>query len=95
MKRDNLIVIIILGVILFGIFDGIGFLISWVDYFFNKSLIDMVHPWNLQWWHFLTYRHWWTWLFVNDFNAYLLYSAIVCIIIVVIIEIIVIGREWD
>lgn len=92
MKHKDEVIFFILLAILFGIFYGLGILITWLDYLLNKSLIDMIFPWNLQWWHIFTFRHWWTWLFVNNISAYLLYYAMICIIVAFVVELLIIWK---
>ena len=74
---------------------GLGLLIAWADYSLNKSLIDVVRFTQFEPHHWLTWRHWWAWLFANDFIAYLYLSFIVCGGIGAIIAFIWYFREWD
>ena len=74
---------------------GLGLLIAWLDYSLNKSLIDVIKFTQFEWWHFLTYRHWWAWLYANDLISFLYLSFIVCGVIGAVIAFIWYFREWD
>ncbi|MFX0134079.1 MAG: hypothetical protein ACFFDN_10590 [Candidatus Hodarchaeota archaeon] len=81
MEKNEKIELIIAGSVFFGLFFGLGLLLSWLDYSLNQSIIDSTVFAKFEWWTWITYKHWWTWMFAKEFNSYLLLSAIVCVIL--------------
>lgn len=95
LRNQSFTEIIIVGVILFFLLFGFGLVLTHLDYFFNKSLIDMVYEWNLKWWYIITWRHYFTWLYANDFSKYLLYSSIICLIATILILLFILAGQKE
>ena len=95
MEKNEKIELIIAGSVFFGLFFGLGLLLSWLDYSLNHSIIYWSQFAKFEWYYFLTFKHFFTWMFVYETNSYLLINAIICIIIdVVVIFFYIIYRDF-
>ena len=74
----------LISIIVSGISFGAIWLFTWLDYLFNQGIIDFLFPWNFRWWHFFTFRHWWTWLYINEFFTFMIIIGIISGIIALI-----------
>ncbi len=47
-----------------------GILSCAIDYALNKTLIDLITADTVQWWHFFTFDHFMTWLYVYQSSTF-------------------------
>ncbi len=95
LKEVEIVEIAIIGAIVFGICFGISILMSWLDYLFNWPLIRILKFVQFEWWHWLTFRHFWTYIYATDLPAYLMYMAIFSGIIAAVFLFFYAGRDWE
>ena len=95
LKEGEIVELTIIGAIMFGILYGLAILLSWLDYLFNWPLIKVLKFVQFEWWHWLSFRHFWTYIYVTDLPAYLMYMAIFAGFITAVFLFFYVGREWE